>query len=282
MPESTKPTMARRTRNPRPTGQPEAPPWDVRAMNLTAKLLFAASALLFAGLLLTWLVRLPIFDLNAIELGGEVTRNSAATIRANAAPRLTGNLFTLDLEQAQAAFEAVPWVRRATVRRVWPDRLEVTLEEHRPAAWWQTGEGQDNRGQDKLVNVQGEVFEANPGDVEDEALPVLRGPEGSAAAALAMQRRLQPVFAALDARIEQLRLSARGSWRVLLDTGAEVELGRGSEDQVVARAQVFGSTVPQLIARYERPLEYADLRHADGYALRLKGVGTVVPALMKK
>lgn len=251
-------------------------------MDITAKLLFAASALLFAGLLAMWLVRLPIFDLNAIELGGEVTRSSEATIRANAAPRLAGNLFTIDLAQAQAAFEAVPWVRRATVRRVWPDRLEVTLEEHRPAAWWQAGEAQDNRGQDKLVNVQGEVFEANPGDVEDETLPVLRGPEGSAAAALAMQRRLQPVFTALDTRIEQLRLSARGSWRVLLDSGAEVELGRGSEDEVVARAQVFGSTVPQLIARYERPLEYADLRHADGYALRLKGVGTVVPALMKK
>lgn len=282
MPENTKPAMARRIRTPRPTGQPEAPPWDVRAMNVTAGLLFAAAALLFAGLLLTWLVRLPTFRLSAIELGGEVTRNSAATIRANAAPRLAGNLFTIDLTQAQAAFEAVPWVRRATVRRVWPDRLEVTLEEHRPAAWWQAGEGQDNRGQDKLVNVQGEVFEANPGDVEDEGLPLLRGPEGSAAAVLAMQRRLLPVFAALDTRIEQLRLSARGSWRVLLASGAEVELGRGSEDEVVARAQVFGSTVPQLIARYERPLEYADLRHADGYALRLKGVGTVVPALMKK
>ncbi|MBA3625507.1 MAG: FtsQ-type POTRA domain-containing protein [Methylibium sp.] len=282
MPENKKTTVLRRTRKPAHTGKPEAPPWDVRAMELAARGLFVAAALLAAGLLLTWLVRLPAFDLRAIELRGEITRNSAPTIRANAAPRLAGNLFTIDLAQAQAAFEAVPWVRRATVRRVWPDRLEVTLEEHRPAAWWQVGEGQDHRGQDKLVNVQGEVFEANPGDVEDEALPVLRGPEGSAAAVLAMQRRLLPVFAALDTRIDQLRLSARGSWRVLLASGAEVELGRGSEDEVVARAQVFGSTLPQLIARYERPLEYADLRHADGYALRLKGVGTVVPALMKK
>ncbi|MBA3598902.1 MAG: FtsQ-type POTRA domain-containing protein [Methylibium sp.] len=274
--------MARRLRNPRPTDQPEAPPWDVRAMNLAAALLFAVAALVFAGLLLTWLLRLPHFNLSAIELRGDFTRNSAATIRANAAPRLAGNLFSIDLAQTQAAFEAVPWVRRASVQRVWPDRLSVTLEEHRPAAWWQAGEGQDNRGQDKLVNVQGEVFEANPGDVEDEGLPVLRGPEGSAAEVLAMQRRLLPVFAALDTRIDRLRLSARGSWRVLLDSGAEVELGRGSEDEVVARVQVFGSTLPRLIARYERPLEYADLRHADGYALRLKGVGTVVPALMKK
>ena len=117
MPENKKTAMARRIRNPRPTGQPEALPWDVRAMNVAARLLFAASALLFAGLLLMWLVRLPVFDLDAIDLGGEVTRSSAATIRANAAPRLAGNLFTIDLAQAQAAFETVPWVRRATTRR---------------------------------------------------------------------------------------------------------------------------------------------------------------------
>lgn len=281
MPEK-KTTMARRVRTPRPTGQPEALPWDVRAMDVAATLLFAVAALSLAGLLLAWLMRLPHFDVRAIELGGEVTRNSPATLRANAAPRLAGNLFSMDLAQTQAAFEAVPWVRRAAVERVWPDRIKVTLEEHRPAAWWEAPDSQDKRGQDRLVNVQGEVFEANPGEVEDENLPVLRGPEGSAAAALAMQRRLQPVFAALDTRIEQLRLSARGSWRVLLEGGAEIELGRGREDEVVTRAQVFGATLPQLIARYERPLEYADLRHADGYALRLKGVGTVVPALMKK
>jgi cell division protein FtsQ len=269
--------MARRLRTPAPTGQPAAPPWDVRAMNLGANLLFAAAALVCAGLVLAWAIRLPQFTLRAIELGGDVTRNSATTIRANAAPKLAGNLFSLDLQRAQAAFEAVPWVRRAVVRRVWPDRLAVTLEEHRPAAWWQMEDAQD-----RLVNVQGEVFEANPGDVEDEELPVLRGPEGSAAQALAMQRRLAPVFAGLDLRIERLALSARGSWRVTLDSGAEVELGRGAEDEVVARAQVFGSTLAQLVARYDRPLEYADLRHADGYALRLKGVGTVVPALMKK
>lgn len=268
--------MARRIRPPAPTGRPEPPAWDVRAMNTVASLLFATAALIIAGGLLAWLVRLPYFDIDTIELTGELTRSSADTVRANAAPKLAGNFFTLDLDRAQAAFEAVPWVRRAAVQRVWPDRIRVTLEEHRPAAWWL------EEGHDRLVNLHGEVFQANPGDVEEEGLPVLRGPEGSAAEVLAMQRRLLPLFSELGLGIEQLRLSVRGSWRVLLEGGAQVELGRGSEEEVVARAQVFGSTVPQLIARYERPLEYADLRHADGYALRLKGVGTGVPAPTKK
>ena len=69
---------------------------------------------------------------------------------------------------AARAFESVPWVRHAVVRRVWPNRLAVTLEEHRAAALWQ-GLG-TTTGSESLVNGHGEVFEANLGDVEDEDL----------------------------------------------------------------------------------------------------------------
>lgn len=248
-------------------------PADVRLMLATANLVFllAAAAACFAAAL--WAARLPVFAIIAIRIEGDINRNSEATIRANAAHRLAGNFLTLDLQKSRAAFEAVPWVRRAEVRRVWPGRLAVTLEEHEPTALWL---GID--GNDKLVNSFGEVFEANIGDVEDEGLPTLAGPDGSSAAMLAMQKRLKPVFKGLGAGdIEQLDLSARGSWRVTLDKGAVIELGRGSEDEVVQRSQRFALTVPRVAAQYQRPLESADLRHADGFAVRLKGVTTAVP-----
>jgi cell division protein FtsQ len=93
---------------------------------------------------------------------------------------------------------------------------------------------------------------------------------------LAMLKRLGPVFERLDARIDAVALSGRGSWRVELDTGAEVELGRGSEDEVLARTDRFVGTLVQVTQRYQRPLEYADLRHNEGYAVRLKGITTVM------
>jgi cell division protein FtsQ len=92
-----------------------------------------------------------------------------------------------------------------------------------------------------------------------------------------MLGRLQPVFARLDAGIEAMSLSGRGSWRIELDTGAEIELGRGTEEEVLARTDRFVGTLTQVTARYQRPLEYADLRHHDGYAVRLKGITTVIP-----
>jgi cell division protein FtsQ len=200
---------------------------------------------------------------------GDVTHNSAATLRANVAPRLAGNFFTVDLHKAREAFEAVPWVRHAVVQRIWPNRLAVRLEEHRVAALWAT-----DSGDDKLVNSFGEVFEANPGDVDDDTLPTLAGPEGSSARLLALYARLQPVLAPLDQRIETLVMSGRGSLSAELDSGAEIEIGRGSDDEIVARLQRFVATLPQVVAQHQRPLVHADLRHNDGYAVRLKGVST--------
>ena len=139
-------------------------------------------------------------------------------------------------------------------------------------ALWSSGDA----GSDKLVNSFGEVFEANVGDVEDDALPTLEGPDGSSAHVLAMLGRLGPAFAPLDARVDELALSGRGSWQATLDSGAVVEIGRGSDDEVIARAGRFVSTVRQVTSRYQRPLEYADLRHTDGYAVRLKGVSTTL------
>jgi cell division protein FtsQ len=37
-------------------------------------------------------------------------------------------------------------------------------------------------------------------------------------------------------------------------------------------------TVTQVTGRFERPLAYADLRHVDGYAVKLKGISTTLPA----
>jgi cell division protein FtsQ len=259
------------TRKPKPP-QPLVLPPDVRLMNGTASALLILAAFAFAGLALAWALRSPAFTLRAIRIEGDVAHNSAVTVRAAALPQLTGNFFSIDLAQARTAFETVPWVRRAVVRKVWPDRLVVRLEEHLPAAWWHTDEGDD-----KLVNVQGEVFEANPGDVEDDGLPVLQGPEGSAAATLALYRSLGPEIARLGSRIDVLELSARGSWRAELDSGAVIELGRGNEAQVAERTRGFVDSVGVLTQRYQRPIESADLRHADGYALRLRGVATGVP-----
>jgi cell division protein FtsQ len=256
-------------------------PADIRLMNATAIIFAVLGAIALVAVALMWVAKQPVFAVRSIRVEGDLTHNSLLTIRANAAPKLAGNFFTIDLTVARHAFEAVPWVRQAVVRRVWPNRLSVQLEEHRAVALWANAASGDE-ATDKLVNSFGEVFEANLGDVEDEALPTLQGPDGTSSAVLAMFVRLQPLFAPMDAHIDTLALSGRGSWRVELDTGAEVELGRGTDDEVLERTRSFIATLAQVTGHFQRALQSADLRHHDGYAVKLKGITTGDAAAGKK
>jgi cell division protein FtsQ len=253
-------------------------PFDVRLMNFTATLVFVlfGATLLAAGA--WWVLRQPFFPIAALKVDGDVTHNSAVTLRTQVAPQLAGNFFTVDLASARAAFESVPWVRKAVVRREFPNKLRATLTEHVPVAHWGDETGS------RMVNRYGEVFEANVAEVDDK-LPRLEGPLEQAGQVLGMYRTLVPLFEPYDIGIEELGLSSRGSWHVLLDTGALIELGRGRSEEVSVRTQRFLRTVAQVAGQYGRTVasvEGADLRHNEGYALRMRGVTTVTTESPKK
>ncbi len=248
-----------------------ATPMDVRLMNMTALALLLGFIVYGAVFTSRWLARLSIFDIQRIVVVGDVTHNNAVTLRANVAPRLSGTFFSMDLQRVRAAFEAVPWVRHAVVRREFPNRLEVVLQEHQAVAYW----GRDSEL--RLINNFGEVFEANTGEVEQDLLARLNGPEGQGVEVLAMYRALAPLFEQMEMPLDELELSVGGSWHVLLDSGAHIELGRGSVAEVSARVRRFLKTLTQVTSRYGRQpnaLESADLRHDNGYAIRLHGVST--------
>lgn len=254
-------------------------PPDIRLMNGVSALLVLGVLLATVSLGLQWLVRQPVFAIRAITVEGDVNRNSAASLRANALPRMSGSFLSMNLQQTRAAFEAVPWVRHATVQRLWPARLQVTLEEHQPAAYWETKpEGADAESdatvERLLVNDHGEVFQANLGDVEDEDLPVLSGPEKSSAHMLRLWQQLQAQTARLEDSISRLDLSGRGSWRATLEKGTVIELGRGTDAEVLARYTQYVSSITQVSARFHTAVLSADLRHIDGYAVRLRGIST--------
>jgi cell division protein FtsQ len=114
--------------------------------------------------------------------------------------------------------------------------------------------------------------------VDVENLPRLKGPDAQSQTVVQMYRLLLPMFEAMNMGIEQLELTPRGSWRVVTDSGALLELGRGTEAEITAQLKVFFRTLSQVTARYGRTptaLAGADLRHKDGYALRLRGVTTL-------
>jgi cell division protein FtsQ len=249
-------------------------PLDVKLMNWTASLLFVGCVLGVLGACGLWLLRQPFFAIGQVAVYGSMDHISTASLRAGVAPQLGGNLFTVDLAAVRRAFEQVPWVRSAQVRREFPSSLRVQLQEHDVAAYW----GQPGSG--TLVDSDGQVFDVGSDDLELD-LPRLLGARESAAELLRMYRALAPVLKALQSPIDALELTGHGGWRATLDSGAVIELGSGTQDVLLARARRLAGTLAAVAGQQGRgvdALEYADLRHGNGYALRLRGVTTLSSA----
>jgi cell division protein FtsQ len=263
----------RRTPN---TAKAAVLPVDVRLMNSAARWLFVLGVIAMLAVGAKALARSQAFNLKAIQIEGDLQRTTVATVRKLALPQIQGNFFSIDLQAAQAAFEAVPWVRHAVVRRAWPNRLNVQLEEHHVAALWKS-----EAGDDRLVNQQGEVFDANLGEVDGDALATLQGPDGFSAPMLSLLGQLNLALAPLNTGVEELRLTLRGSWKAELASGAVIELGRGNEAEVMERVGRFVRTLSAASAQVNatpQALRHADLRHSGAYAIRLAGISTNKPA----
>lgn len=247
-------------------------PVDVRLMNWTTAVLLLGCAVAFMLVLGNWMSRLPLFALTKVTVDGELARVDMTVLRTKVTPVLVGNFFTMDLQAVRSAFEQVPWVRSVQVQREFPHALRVRVREQDAAALW----GEADSG--ALVNREGEVFEADPAALEDERLARLVGPREQSAPMLAMLGQLAPALEPLQRPVESLALSAHGSWRVQLENGAALELGTGEAPVLLARLKRLTDTLAGVAQRQGRrvtQLEYADLRYANGYALRLQGVTTV-------
>ena len=209
------------------------------------------------------LVRSPAFPLRVIQISGDARHVGYDDVAKALDGRLSGTFFTLDLDSVRGMFETIPWVRRAEVRRRWPDRLEIVIEEHRPLARW--GSLADAR----LVNVNGELFSGRT----TAELPVFGGPSGSereVAKAFAQYREL---LAPIGLEPREVVLSARYAWHLKLSNGLSVQLGRDSDKELASnRLSRFVEVYPRTLARLSRRLGYVDLRYPNGFALRVPGV----------
>lgn len=253
---------------------------DIRTMNSTANTLLGALALALLAAGIWWLAQRPMFALKVIRIepfaGMQLLHVNPLTVRSAALPKIRGNFFTANLDAVRQAFEAVPWVHKAAVRREWPNRLIVTLEEHRPLATW-GDEGQ-------LVSVVGDVFIANLAEAEENGeLPEFSGPEGSEKEVVQRYNQLRTWFASASLAPDVVTLSGRYAWSVRLNNGMTVELGREQNATTLKdRVMRLISIYPQLVARLQNRIESVDMRYPNGLALKANGIGLEPPAAVGK
>jgi cell division protein FtsQ len=244
---------------------------DVKLMDRASTLLFALALLIAAGGAVRLLLESSAFPLRSIRIEGDLHHVGRRDIVNALQGRLSGTFFNMDLDGVRALFESIPWVRHAEVRRLWPDRLEVRLEEQVVLARW--GQPEDER----LVNVHGEAFHG----ASDAALPLFAGPADSEREVAEHYDAFRRALAPLALEPAAVVLSPRYSWQVRLSNGLTLQLGRDTDragsgaapgSDLASRLARFVSIYPDRVAPMARRVDYVDLRYPDGFALHVAGL----------
>lgn len=227
---------------------------DAGAIRRLSTWLYTLAAIALFAAVIVFVVYSSLFPVRKVQIDGKLSQVSHAQLQYIAEHGITGNLFTVDVHQIKQSFEQLPWVKKAEVRRFWPDKLEIAVIERQALARW------DKNG---LIDVDGVWFDGST----DAALPVFEGSQGTEVQMAMMYNKLKPVLAKSNLTIETLQLAERGAWQVTLDNGILLKLGRKN---VLKRAQVLTQFWGSQLAEQQNNIEYIDLRYSNGFVVKAK------------
>lgn len=234
---------------------------DDRLLRMISGFFLAMSLFVIVSAAGRWLINRPWFFLTQVELNGEIDRMNVNAFRSNVVPKLKGSFFAVDLKEVRKLVEKQPWVRRASVSRVFPNGLKITVQAHKPLAYW---------GETQLLNSFGEVFSVNLDEVSDEdSMATLNGPVGTEAMVAEMYVRLANQLREISMTPARVELSDRFAWAVKTSNGVDIELGREQENiSVDDRVQRLIQVYPQIEGGLMSKIDRLDLRYPRAIAVR--------------
>ncbi len=165
---------------------------------------------------------------------------------------------TVDVAAIRDRAKSLPWVDRVSVRRVWPDSLQLWVEEHVPLSRWR---------EKAMLNVRGEVFYPKAGAIP-AGFPLLSGPEGSEKELARYYMDIKVRLSSLGLNVEKITMDERRAWIMELNNGAVIRLGSKDLEDRLAR---FYSIYPLLQAD-KRQLKEVDMRYTNGFAVTWKSI----------
>ncbi len=209
---------------------------------------------------------LPIQSVRLMDVPGRI---AVADVLAKVRQDVQGNFLTVDIDRLRKSLEKLPWVRKVSIRREFPNRLAVMFEEHQPLARW---------NEVALVNQQGEVFVAE----SKQVLPGFVGVEGSSAEMSQQYAKFNQQLAVLNLQVQQLVLSPRHAWQLHLSNKMVVELGREAMQLRLARfvsvypyslgaaQDVLAQTGKGAAVMSGHAVQVVDMRYQNGFTVRMR------------
>jgi len=201
----------------------------------------------------------PLLPIKSIELLGTMQHLDGKQVEQAVASSLRAGFFSVDVKAVKQEAEQLPWAQSVSVRRVWPDQLQIAVTEQKAMARW---------GDKAVLNAAGELFyppaQAMPTDVVQ-----LNGPKGSQHMLFNQYRELQDILAEQGLKISRLSLDKRRAMEMELDNGIHLMLGkvRGLSESAALISR-FTQAYGKLLAHGPKKISSVDLRYANGFSVQ--------------
>lgn len=169
-------------------------------------------------------------------------------------PTLKG-YFAQDIQEVKDKLMQLSWVKDVVVRKFYPDRLSISIVEHKPVAVWKNIH---------YLSDQGVVFSLPPDRFDRTGLPHMSGPDTKGKEVLEAWNKIQSDLASRNLSMKSLAVDDRGSWSITLANNIELRLGRG---EWLPKIDRFIMIFPEIEVPEGQRVGYVDLRYEHGAAV---------------
>lgn len=206
-----------------------------------------------------WLTHPDTLPIRDVSVEGKLKHLDVTRLQVLIEQEIKGGFFSIDLDGLQASIEEMPWAYRVSVRRYWPDRIVINVEEQQPIARW---------GDKGLLNRYGDVFVV---ETKVGPLPEISGSQGREKVLIEAFLNNDRLLRTVGLGLVGLHEDARQDRRLILDNGIKVALGRRDRDLRLRRfVTAYNHTLEGFVDR----IEELDLRYSNGFSVGWKSEGT--------
>jgi cell division protein FtsQ len=218
-------------------------------------------------------VSLPIKYVRTEGVFQYLSKNEIQTVLK---PLVMTGFLDADMQAIHSAVSTLPWVETVSVKRIWPDAIDIKVREKKPYARW---------GIHSLITERGVIF--TPKNMEQfQNLTVVTGPELQQVKVLEIMKGIKTALADQSMDLAEFSVNDRGAWKIKLATGMEILLGRNEQ---LKKLQRFLKTLTVLKQEQFEQIAIVDLRYPNGYAVSWKpGAAEIdwhaiaIPSIMNK
>ncbi len=246
------------------------------SMTTVTRIVLMFSVLCLIITMLPWFFSQPNFHLKYLILNissDNVQHVKPKELKKLVIMELNGTALTTDLGPIYKSVLSHPWIKEATVRRIWPNKILVNLVEHNIIGVWSDGRFVTQAGKllqfDKLqsesINKEKNCF-----------LLKLDGPNETVTAVLDRARMISKKAIKVGLQTTGVQLTNQYDWRVFFSNGMKMELGgENLETPLEKRLDNFFNSIAWVRKKIKKDLISVDLRYAQGFAFEESKISSI-------